>query len=184
MVASVPTTHMVALLTTPPRGARAHRVLAPFPPRHEPARYDTPVRSRSPSRGARRSLSHLKVECFAEKGLIGCGEQQRRTEFGESIGVAQELQRLRGRLSKIKSRVEDHLLWTETGIVGPLATFEQIARDRRSDVVVVRVGVVHTRAQSNVRRDDGRARALGRRQVLGIGEPADVVAHTGTRLVA
>ena len=59
---------------------------------------------------------------------------------------------------------------------GPAPTFYEERTNALGDVVVVRVGVGHAGAQADVRRHHRGARRRRLMEVLGIGEPADVVA--------
>src|SRR5580698_7999218 len=72
-----------------------------------------------------RSFVDLQVEVRAEEGLVGCGEKQGCTKSRQYRGVAEQLQRLSGRLAQIQAGVEDHLVEPEPGRPGPAAPLEQ-----------------------------------------------------------
>jgi hypothetical protein len=68
---------------------------------------------------------HRQVEHHAEEGLVRGREQERRAESGEALGVAQQLQRLRGRLAEVESGVDDDAVFRDSGVERPLTPLDQ-----------------------------------------------------------
>ena len=120
-----------------------------------------------------------QTEKVAEEALVRGRQEQGLSHRRETVGRAEEFERLRRRLAEVESHVEKHSCPRDPGHEGHLEAVGEEVLDCRDDVVggVVGIGVVDAGSQADVGRDDRRAAARRRRQVLRVGEAADVVAE-------
>ena len=133
------------------------------------------VRDRRQRRGA--PVVDVEVEQLAEEPLVRRREQQRVAVPGERVALAQQHRALRRRLAEIEAGVERDLVAARGRRPRRVPRGRAGTRDVADQVVVVRLGVGRRAACSRMWVATTDASWLGRdREVVGVAEPADVVA--------
>jgi hypothetical protein len=144
---------------------------------HDPAPEGHPERGRG-----HRGLPPLvdgQVEHRPEERLVGGRQQEGVPESGQPVRGAQQGERLVRGLPEVESGVEHDAIGGEAGRTRPLGPLEEIAGDRPDHVVVHRLGIGDAGTEPDVGGHHRGPGGGGGRQVVGIGEAADVVAHHG-----
>ena len=102
-------------------------------PRHEPERYDTPTRCPSAaaaSDGSRRSPTG-RSKSTPRKVLLDAESSSGAPSPASTVGVAEELQRLGGRLAEVQARVDEITCpRPEPGVEGPAGADRAGSRPR------------------------------------------------------
>ena len=167
------------LLMAPRRSRPARRGRAGYRGRRAPAECDSPrrcqgrpPRARPPgARSARGRGSCPETSCWRRRGAAGSRDAAR---VPEARNRASDCSAVLPRSRPASSTMRSAGTPATSAPLGPLAEEAGHVGDQ---VVVVRLGVGHPRLEPNVGDDDGGA-VLGRgRRVVGIAQPADVVAH-------
>jgi len=139
---------------------------------------------RGGSQGGRSPLVELETEDDAEKGLVRGREEQGVAVGGQSVRGPQEGERLLGRLAQVEPGIEDDPAGAQSDCPSPGRSLEERGLDLSHQVGIDRVGVRYPGREADVGGDHGRPVLGGCQEVVGVGEPADVVADHSTLGVA
>ena len=119
----------------------------------------------------------VRPDQMAEKPLVRGGEEQRPPERRDPVVGPEELERLRFGLAEVEPGVDHHAFARDPSGLGPLGPIAEEATHGIDDRLVVDgLGIGHAWPEADVRGHDGRAAGGGDGEVVGVGEPADVVA--------
>jgi hypothetical protein len=123
------------------------------------------------------ALTDPEPEQHAQERLVRGRQEQRVPEIGELVRGPQQGEGLGRGLAQVEAGVDDDPVRREAGRPRPLRPLEEEGAHRVDHVLVDGVRVGDARAEPDVGGHHGGPVFGRRRQVVGVGEPADVVAH-------
>ena len=94
------------------------------------------------------TLGDPQIEGDAEEGLVGCREEQWVAERGQGRRSPQQGEGLGRRLAEIEAGIQHDPLGRYAGGPRPFRPLDQEVADLDHHVVVVRIGIGHTRARA------------------------------------